>query len=155
MCSSQAAPWGVERCFGSLARWTMWVLCGGAGWLYTHRRVNLGPLLNCCLSCGSSASIRPLFTDFLFFFNYASFICFALIYYFFEWLNFFFHSPCCIWSVLTPHTHCSMLFFYGPACLYKCVCAYMRVLLFTVLTPGRLRHQAPARCGKLAILLGG
>ncbi len=46
-------------------------------------------------------------------------------------------------------------FFYGLVCLYKCVCAYMGVLLFTVLTPGRLRHQAPACCGKLAILLRG
>lgn len=30
-----------------------------------------------------------------------------------------------------------------------------RVILFMVLTPSRLRHQAPARCVKLAILLRG
>lgn len=58
------SPWGVVPCSGSLAQRTMWVLCGGAGWLSTQRQVNLGPLLNCCLSCCSSASIRPFFTFF-------------------------------------------------------------------------------------------
>lgn len=123
MCSSQAAPWGVEDCSGSLAQWTMWVLCGGAGWLYTHRRVNLGPLLNCCLSCCSSASIRPLFSDFLFFlqnFFWKCYpICIAFIYK--RKINFFLQLPMLYW-ICSHHSHCSVLTFIGLSLL---VCVYL------------------------------
>lgn len=115
MCSSEAAPRGEERCFGSLAQQTIWVLCGQAGRLYTHRWVNLGPLLNCCLSCCSSASMRA--SSLLFFFKCAS--LFYWIIFYFIWITWL---AVLVWGVLTPHSQYSMFSFMGLSSINVCVC---------------------------------
>lgn len=64
----------------------------------------------------------------------------------------------CLWTAICCcfFVFFSMIFVSLCACVRLCARAHStRALPFAWLTPGRLRHQAPARCAKLAILLRG
>lgn len=111
-----------------------------------------------CPFCRSTASLRPSSFIFILCISVTS-ICYSSLFLFcIQSLKSLSSAVCSCSMCLLSHNVCACT--HACACVRVCVCVGALALvesesLFTWLTPGRLRHQAPARCAKLAILLRG